>query len=277
MALVDTRYVPSIADSRRLALARLELITDRLRTPTDASRFLLWFFALRVGPLRQIPEWLQSSAEACMGAQPGVAVDLFETAKLERGHQLVMLEDLVAVLQRAPGVDFRALIRAPFDPRIEQHLRIRKLVPIASVPAIVLAIDLELALLDRDGGELLLDACARTLGSLGSRFLRLRQQDANRRIDARMRQLRAILDEPQAATSWAKIASRVLLSYVGVLDAGAARRSAPHSGPPDGPASRWPRRFGSDVEVAGVERVLGDELAAGADLVAHQDREHVVG
>jgi len=233
MARIDTQYLPTVMDSRRVALARVEVIAARLRTPTDASGFLLAFLALRVGPLRRVPEWLQASAEGCMAAHPGVAVDLFETARLERNQQLVLLEDLVELRVCTPGIDFRALIREPFDPRIEQHLRVRKLVPTGLVPAIVLAIDLELSLLERDGGAVLLDACG---GAVGCAFLRLRQASAERRVRARLRQLRAILDEQPiySATSWAKIASRVLLSYVDSLEACATARSpSPHyQGPP---------------------------------------------
>lgn len=248
MAAIDTQYVPAITDSRRLAQARVEAVADRLGTPADASWFLLSFLALRVGPLRRIPEWFQSSAAGCMAGHPDVAVDLFETARLERSQQLVLLEDLVELRLRTPGVDFGALIRRPFEPRIEQHLRVRKLVPTGSVPIVVLAIDLELTLLERDGGAVLLDACRSMLGPVGCEFLRLRQRAAERRIHTRLSQLRGVLDEPSKhsagswAGSWATIASKVLLSYVDTLDACADRRarraSAPHASP-QRPACVW--------------------------------------
>lgn len=229
MARIDSQYLPAIEDARQLALARMVSLCEQLRTRADAQRFLLAHAALRVGPLRHVPEWLQATAEACMVVHPGVAIDLFETARLERSHQLVLLEDLIELRSCTPEVDFRALTRAPFDARIEQHLRIRKLVPTASVPTIVLAIDLELSLLERDGNALLLDACARSLGSLGSAFLRLRQRSAEQRIHARCSQLRTVLDRQpsNAPRSWASIASQVLLSYVDALHACAARRPTP--------------------------------------------------
>jgi hypothetical protein len=243
MARIDSQYLPAITDARQLALTRIESISDGLRTPADASWFLLSYLALRVGPLRRVPEWLQATAAACMVAQPGVAVDLFETAKLERSQQLVLLEDLIELRLRTPDVDFRALTRQPFDPRIEQHLRVRKLVPTASVPTIVLAIDLELSLLERDGGAVLLDACRRSLGAVGSRFLGLRQRSAEQRIHARCSQLRTVLDQQpsNAPPSWAAIAGQVLLTYVDTLDACAARRPTPHSTspPPHRHACAW--------------------------------------
>jgi hypothetical protein len=197
-------------------------MASRLRTPADVNRFLISLFALRIGPLRRIPEWLQASAEGCVDSYPAIAVDLFETAKLERSHKRVLLEDLVGVLRAMPGIDFRAMIRGPFDPRVVHHLRLRNLVPIGLVPAIVLAIDLELALLDRDGGAVLLDACQRA--GIGCDFLRLRQRSAERRIHVRMNQLRTVLQpEDDVANSWATIASDVLLSYVDVLDGCAGR------------------------------------------------------
>ena len=95
--VLDTHYVPAVADSRRLALARIEAIAGRLRTKAQANRFLLSLFALRVGPLRSIPDWLQTSAEGCKDGYPAIAADLFETAKLERNQQMLLLEDLVRV------------------------------------------------------------------------------------------------------------------------------------------------------------------------------------
>lgn len=215
---VDTIYLPAVLSSRRLTCARAQKITNRLHTPTGTLSFLLNYLGMRVGPLRAIPDWLQTSADACEAEHPVIAAELREAAELELLHQRALNEDLREVYKHLGGLD----LQQPLDPRIDRHSRLRGLVPTRCEPLLVLAVDLELAELDRELGPSLLRACRGSLGPLldGCRFIRARIEDSAPRVQARLAWLAVLLEsDPQRALSWAIVATTVTHSYLEVLEA----------------------------------------------------------
>ena len=225
MNCVDTMYLPAVRSSRCVAARRARLIANRLYTPTGTLSFLLNFLGMRVGPLHLIPEWLQTSADACAADHPAIAAELREAAELELRHQRVLNEDLREIYKHLGGLD----LVQPLDPRIDRHSQLRGLVPTRSEPLLVLAIDLELAELDRELGPALLHACRRSLGPLldGCRFIRARIEDTDHRIQARLARLDAVLEcYPQRAHSWAVVATNVTQSYLEALEACADRAAS---------------------------------------------------
>ncbi|KIG15922.1 hypothetical protein DB30_05113 [Enhygromyxa salina] len=243
---VDTKYLPAVIESRRLAAARAKMIADRLHTPTGTLSFLLNYLSMRIGPLRPIPDWLDTSAEACEADHPAIAAELRDAAELELLHQRALNEDLREIYKHLGGLE----VQQPLDPRIDRHSRLRGLVPTRSEPLLVLAIDLELAELDRVLGPALLVACRRSLGPLldACRFIRARIEDTNPRIHARHARLCAVLESyPHRALSWAVVATNVTQSYLEALEACADQAAARR---PSGPRTSWSRPSCTALESA---------------------------
>lgn len=235
---VDTIYLPAVMPSRDLAARRAARIADRLYTPTGTLSFLLNFLGMRVGPLHLIPAWLQTSADECQVDHPAIAAELRDAAELELRHQAALNEDLREIYKHLGSLD----LQRPLDPRIDRHSKLRGLVPTRSEPLLVLAIDLELAELDRELGPALLHASRRSLGPLldGCRFIRARIEDTDHRIEARLARLAAVLESyPHRARSWATVATNVTQSYLEALEACADRSAAAFT--PSGPKTSWDR------------------------------------
>ncbi|PRQ00515.1 hypothetical protein [Enhygromyxa salina] len=243
---VVNKYLPAVIASRRLAASRAKLIAERLYTPTGTLSFLLNFLGMRVGPLRPIPDWLHTAAQACEDDHPAIAEELREVAELELLHQRALDDDLREIYKHLGGLEFQQ----PLDPRIDRHSRLRGLVPTRSEPLLVLAIDLELAELDRVLGPALLTGCRRSLGPLldACRFIRARIEDTDPRIQSRLARLSAVLESyPHRAMSWAVVATNVTQSYLEALEA-CADQAATMS--PSGPRTSWSRPSCSALESA---------------------------
>lgn len=225
LTLVDTHYLPFVSASRGRICEQSEALVEELATPRDALGFMLTFLALRIGPLGPIPHWLRTSAEKLEATHPEIAEALVATAEFEQRHRReTLLEDLIGVRRRWGAIDLCALIRQPFDARIERHARLRELVPTTSEPLVVLAVDLELAEFGRVFGPALIDASRRVLGPGGDdclRFVCARSSTAEARVHARLAQLDGVLAQyPTRGRAWAKVASDVTESYIDALVAG---------------------------------------------------------
>lgn len=245
ISCVDTIYLPAVTSSRRLATRRAMTIADRLHTPTGTLSFLLNFLGMRIGPLQPIPDWLQTSADACEHDHPAIADKLRDAAELDLLHQRALNDDLREIYKHLGRLD----LQQPLDPRIDRHSRLRGLVPTRTEPLLVLAIDLELAELDRVLGPALLHACRRSLGPLldACRFIRARIEDTDPRIQARLGRLTAVLESyPHRAHSWAIVATQVAQSYLEALEACADRAASLAA--PSGPGTSWSRPSCTHVE-----------------------------
>jgi hypothetical protein len=241
---VETKYLPAVIGSRRDAASRAHSLAARLNTPTATLGFLLNFLGMRIGPLRPIPDWLETSARACETDHRAIAEELRDAAELELLHQRALEQDLREIYKHLGGLD----VPLPIDPRIDRHSRLRGLVPARQEPLLVLAIDLELAELDRVLGPALLHACRRSLGPMldACRFIRARIEDTDPRIQTRLARLSVVLESyPDRAVSWALVATRVTHSYLGALEACADQATT--SGP-SGPRTNWSRPSCSSLE-----------------------------
>jgi hypothetical protein len=182
-SLFDSGYLPTVQSSRALASVRIDRLVDRLSTAELTQAFLLRFLGLRVGPLQAIPLWLEVCAQACDAKHPQVADGLRAEAQIERRHHLLLLEDLRELFDLVGSPRAQALLSDTDDPRIARHSAIRGLVPTRSEPLVVIGIDLELALLGRELGPLLLEVCRKRLspGVDACRFIRARTENAEQR------------------------------------------------------------------------------------------------
>jgi hypothetical protein len=226
-SLFDSGYLPAVASSRALASVRIDGLIDRLDTAERTLAFLLRFLGLRIGPLQAIPLWLEICAQACDAKHPQVADGLRAAAETEQAHQLLLLEDLRELFDLAGRERARELISDMHDPRITRHSTIRGLVPTRSEPLIVIGIDLELAELGREFGPRLDEVCREHLGRSvdGCRFIRARNENAERRTPARVSCLAGVLGQyPARGCDWAKVATDVTQSYLGALEACAESR-----------------------------------------------------
>lgn len=221
--LVDTNYLACVVPSRELAAERAQMLVEQLREPIDTIRFVLRLFALRMGPLGHIPEWLESSARACEATHPtAVANELREAARLEREDLQLMLDDLQRFEHQLGLVRTEWLSKLPDDPRIMRHARVRGLVPARDEPLVAVAIDLELAVLGLSLGPALVQVVRQRLppGIDGGQFLRSRTDHAQRRAVSRSERLAVVLaKQPHRARNWARVAVEVTHSYLCALEA----------------------------------------------------------
>jgi hypothetical protein len=241
-SLYDSGYLPAVQSSRALASVRVETLVDRLRTREQTLAFLLRFLGLRIGPLQAIPLWLEFCAQACDAKHPQVADGLRAAAEGERLHQVALFEDLRELFDLVGPVRAQALVTDTEDLRIARHSAIRGLVPTRSEPLVVIGIDLELAELGRELGPALLEVCREQLGPKvdGCRFIRARTENAEQRTPARVSCLAGVLRQYGARGSdWAKVATDVLQSYLGALEACAEPRPAPRATRAARPESAW--------------------------------------
>lgn len=229
--LVDSGYLIHVARSRQLAVVRCDALVDHLRTPLDTIRFVLRFFALRMGPLAGLAEWLEASARACEATHPtAVAKDLRDAAQVEREDLELMRKDLER-FEQVLGVARTAwLSRLPEDPRIDRHARVRRLVPARDEPLVVVAIDLELAVLGMSLGPGLVEVVRQRLppGIDGGMFLRSRSDNAKHRAVNRSETLASVVSrQPARAHNWARVSEEVVHSYLGALEALAVANVSP--------------------------------------------------
>lgn len=217
LTLVESGYLSITGASRHQTGERAAQLADRLRTPGQSLAFMRAFLELREGPLRRIPHWLRISSKYCSDADS--ARDLREIAELEQSLRGALATDL---RELRCYFDEPAFVHR--DRRVDEHMRLRRLVPARQEPAIVLAIDLELAYLDRALGATVFHAYQRKLGTneSGRRFMQARATGSTARIVAREARLAQVLGQRSnslRARSWAQLAARMAHSYMGAVEA----------------------------------------------------------
>ncbi len=234
---VDTLYLPRIAETRDHVALGIAGLLAKFDHEEPLLGFLLEYCAMRIGPLQPIPRWLRAAARTAKAAgQLGVGEDLALAAEREQDHRLLLIADLVAqrelwVRRVGPcGIGLHALVRQQTDPAVAQHAQLREAA--ASDPLAMIATELELAEFGRVFGQALVDACRSILGTqaedcLG--FVQARAEDAYERASLRFDRLDALLAEhPERAAAWAKVAGRVIRSYILALDSCTERRHELH-------------------------------------------------
>ena len=218
---MSTQYMNQVTVSRRDAKARALALGAKLRTSGQGLAFLAPFLHLRTGPLRAIPAWLRGSAMVIDSRSHWVADELRGEAALELTHQRLLELDLLE-LEASEQVSSAVLEPRLPEPALDRHMRLRRLVPGKADPFVVLALDLEFAILDVGLCPAILDgltyAMPRTLDA--RRFLRARSADAQRRREeARTRLAWALRAQPDRAAAWARVSAGLVASYLDVIEA----------------------------------------------------------